>query len=193
MNKSESKYHNTALKMQGALIHLLEKKEFSEISITEICSEASINRSTFYAHYNNTCDLLKETCVERLKQLFHSFPYALEEIQTLHTQELNFISDEFLIPYLKFVKENKRFFKVYLKHLQEFDADSTYLFLLHQVFLPIFEKSGVSDQVTADYMSKFYLQGITSVVLEWVNRDCAEAESFLCNIIITCIRPHIRS
>lgn len=50
MNKNESKYFNTAVKMDEALIALLEKKEFSYITVKEICEAAGVNRSTFYLH-----------------------------------------------------------------------------------------------------------------------------------------------
>ena len=61
MNKNESKYFNTAKKMDEALITLLEKKDFEYITIKEICYIAGVNRSTFYLHYSNTFDLLQET------------------------------------------------------------------------------------------------------------------------------------
>ena len=61
MNKSESKYYNTAVKMDLALISLLKEKPFDYITVSEICSKAGVNRSTFYLHYENTRDLLKET------------------------------------------------------------------------------------------------------------------------------------
>jgi AcrR family transcriptional regulator len=61
MNKNESKYFNTAIRMDEALITLLEKKDFEYITIKEICDTAGVNRSTFYLHYENTSDLLKET------------------------------------------------------------------------------------------------------------------------------------
>ena len=51
MNKSESKYFNTALLMDEALLLLLEKKEYEFITVTEICEKAGVNRSTFYIHY----------------------------------------------------------------------------------------------------------------------------------------------
>ena len=61
MNKAESKYYNTALLMNQALIELLNKKEYDFITIKEICEVAGVNRSTFYLHYENTADLLEET------------------------------------------------------------------------------------------------------------------------------------
>ena len=61
MNKSESKYFNTAKKMDKALISLLEEKSFEYITVSEICKRAAVNRSTFYLHYENMVDLLNET------------------------------------------------------------------------------------------------------------------------------------
>ena len=40
MNKSESKYHNTALLMNQALVELLNKKDFEYITVKEICAKA---------------------------------------------------------------------------------------------------------------------------------------------------------
>lgn len=61
MNKSESKYFHTAVKFNEALLKLLEKKPFEYITVSELCKEAGVNRSTFYMHYENTADLLNET------------------------------------------------------------------------------------------------------------------------------------
>lgn len=42
MNKNESKYFNTALLMDEALLQLLEKKDFAFISVKEICQKAGL-------------------------------------------------------------------------------------------------------------------------------------------------------
>ena len=51
MHKPESKYFSTAKKMDLALMLLLKKKPFEYITVREICEAASVNRSTFYLHY----------------------------------------------------------------------------------------------------------------------------------------------
>ena len=61
LNKNESKYFNTAVKMNMALIEILKTKPFEFITVSEICKKAGVNRSTFYLHYENTKDLLDET------------------------------------------------------------------------------------------------------------------------------------
>ena len=72
MNKNESKYFNTAVKMDAALMSLLEKKDFEYITVKEVCAEAGVNRSTFYLHYENTRDLLEES-IELMQKRFLSY------------------------------------------------------------------------------------------------------------------------
>ena len=61
MNKSESKYFNTAIRMDKAFLELLEQKDFAFITVKEICKKAEVNRSTFYLHYETIDDLLSES------------------------------------------------------------------------------------------------------------------------------------
>ena len=56
MNKNESKYFNTAILFDEALIYLLENKDIEYITIKEICNKAGVNRSTYYLHYENIND-----------------------------------------------------------------------------------------------------------------------------------------
>lgn len=51
MNKSESRYFSTAVKMDRAFLELLDKKDLPFITVKEICEKAGVNRSTFYLHY----------------------------------------------------------------------------------------------------------------------------------------------
>ena len=46
--------------IKESLIDLLEKKSIDQITVSELCEEADINRSTFYAHYGNVIDVIEE-------------------------------------------------------------------------------------------------------------------------------------
>ena len=80
MNKAESKYFNTAVRFDKALLSLLEKKPFEYITISEICEDAGVNRSTFYLHYENTADLLKEATAYVLDDFASYFSVDMESI-----------------------------------------------------------------------------------------------------------------
>ena len=72
MNKSESKYFNTALRMDEALLALLERKDLEYITVKELCQAAGVNRSTFYLHYETIADLVNET-METINRRFESY------------------------------------------------------------------------------------------------------------------------
>lgn len=43
-----------------ALLSLLERKKLNEITISELCSEASLSRLSFYRNYNSMEDIIRE-------------------------------------------------------------------------------------------------------------------------------------
>lgn len=53
-----------------ALIELLSKKDFGQITVGEIIEQADVGRATFYAHFETKDYLLKELCKELFCHLF---------------------------------------------------------------------------------------------------------------------------
>lgn len=191
MNKSEAKFKNTAKKMNMALLSLLERKEFNDISIMEICMEAGVNRSTFYAHYDNIYDLLRETHEELINEFFGEFNGLQIDFNNFSAEELIFVSPQYLLPYLRFIKKNKRIFMVYINS-NAFEVDAATQLLIDDILVPIYKKNGVTDKTVITYMSKYFLSGINAITMEWVNRDCVDDELVVCEIINICVRPHMK-
>ena len=190
MNKNESKYFNTAKKMNDALITLLETKEFEYISIKEICHIANVNRSTFYLHYSNMNDLLEET-IKSLNLSFNSHFGSKENENTIifkdSLEDLLLINDENLIPYLNFIKENKNIYKVLKNHPELFNANKTYEEMFRKIFVPIMKRFGL-DEKWHKYLMDFYISGLTSIILDWVYDDCKipvqEVSDFIKGLIV---------
>src|ERR1700677_4981733 len=55
--------------LMEALLRLLSRKEFDEISIQEIADEATLNRATFYLHYPDRNALLQALTAARFREL----------------------------------------------------------------------------------------------------------------------------
>src|SRR6201982_766076 len=55
--------------LMEALLRLLDRKEFSDISIQEIADEATLNRATFYLHYPDKNALLQAMTATRFRDL----------------------------------------------------------------------------------------------------------------------------
>ncbi len=60
-NGSDPRIRRTRLLLQQALLALLKEKAFEDISIQDISEASTINRATFYAHYNDKSALLECT------------------------------------------------------------------------------------------------------------------------------------
>jgi len=55
--------------LKDALIELMKRKDVSKISIKELCELADVNRSTFYANYDDIHELLKAVHFELLDKI----------------------------------------------------------------------------------------------------------------------------
>src|ERR1700756_720334 len=55
--------------LMEALLRLLNRKEFDDISIQEIADEATLNRATFYLHYPDKYALLQAMTAARFRDL----------------------------------------------------------------------------------------------------------------------------
>ena len=193
MNKSESKYYNTALLMNSALVEILNKKEYEFITVKEICEKAGVNRSTFYLHYESIDDLLSETIENQNKQFFTYFNENAKDfiakINSCPKEELILITPEYLTPYLKYIKENKVIHQVAFKHKYVMNSNKKFDALFAYIFKPIFKRFGVEEN-KEKYVIAYYINGVSSIVNEWIKNGCSEDISFIESVIIECIRPY---
>ena len=190
MNKNENKYFNTAIKMDEALITLLEKKDFEYITIKEICDTAGVNRSTFYLHYENTSDLLRETTRYIIDKHLEYYKIDQERIslqfETCKREELLFITDEYLMPYLTFIKDNQRLFKVSIKRFHSMHMDEVYGRMFEHIFSPILARFGMPE-TERSYVMKFYLNGVFAIIMEWLNNNCSDDMKTIIKVITDCV------
>lgn len=190
MNKNESKYYQTAVKMDKAFLELLGHREFAYITVKEICKTAGVNRSTFYLHYETTADLLTES-VEYMEEQFFSYMNKdaarfLEDIQSRPTDELYLITPTYLEPFLLFIKENKRLFATALKSSKALRLDAIYERMFRFVFSPILERYRVPEKDRPFIMS-FYIHGLMAIIGSWISTDCAEAPEYIIHLMQQCI------
>lgn len=186
MNKSESKYFNTALKMDNAFLELLSQKDYQSITIKEICAKAGVNRSTFYLHYEAIDDLLCET-IENVNNNFRTSMHKDDEnfvrkIKTCPLEELYLITSDYLLPYLNYIKENKSLFCTFLKNATTIKSSDTYGKMFNHVFFPILERFEVPEEIRT-YMMTYYVNGIIAIILQWLKNDCKESVEKICEII----------
>lgn len=178
MSKQESRYFSTAALMDEALLHLLDQKDFERITVKEICQKAGVNRTTFYLHYESMNDLLDETVGminERFKNTFSEIPKGDPRTEVL-------TSDKYLRPYLNFIKENKRAYRVIHEKEHLFHSQKTFESLYETVFSPALSHFGVNDE-EKKYVLAFYTQGTVAIIGKWLEGDCRDDVDLIIRLI----------
>ena len=192
MNKYESKYFNTALRMDEALIALLEKKDLEFITVKEICHQAGVNRSTFYLHYESIAELLQET-MERIDQRFLSyFPQeeeaVLGDLAHRELDDLVLVTQEYLLPYLRFIQDNKKVYRAAFRNPSSMQANARYGVLKQRILDPILERFEI-PAARRPYYIAYYVEGIAAIIKEWLRHDCGDSVEMIAAIIESCVRP----
>lgn len=99
MNTKNNKRHQeTAESINKAFVSLLQDKELREITVTDICKLADIDRSTFYAHYEDVSDLAN-TYAAQIEKKVADQPHIEDDFSWL----------------FEYIKENPETFKIYFK------------------------------------------------------------------------------
>lgn len=192
MNKSESKYFNTAKKIDIAFLELLEQKDFEYITVKEICKRAGVNRSTFYLHYETVADLLSES-VEYINKHFLDYMKinSIDFASKLHDcplEELNLITPQYLTPYLSYIKEHKSIFRTTVKNAGVLNLDKSYSAMFKYIITPIMDRFKI-PQERRNYIMSFYISGLMAIISEWLKDDCKGSIEEVIKIIEDCVLP----
>lgn len=156
---------NSQEKIERAFVHFLQTKEINEISVTDICKEAKLNRSTFYANYLDVYDLA-EKIVQKIEN--DVFMLYQEERETKNN------TNDFL-KLFRHIKENQIFYKTYFK----LNRDKHFIIQQYDTNL---SKLMYEDKFI-DYHIEFFMAGLNAIIKKWLNNDCKESPEEIDHIL----------
>lgn len=162
-NKVDVRIIKTKDRLKVALFKLLKVKSLDKISISEICTLASVNRNTFYAHYSSLKELLDEIESNLLEAV-------LSTLNLKENQSNKSITD-FMHKILECVKQNKEMCSLLFTD----KGDKDFLRTVLMFALPSFvEKWKVEYNISEDKATMFYyfiIGGSVNVIGEWIKND----------------------
>lgn len=192
MNRSESKYFNTALLMDEALISLLEIKDLEYITVKEICEKAGVNRSTFYLHYETIADLADEALKSADERFLSYFSQSEKEIvgkiYEKQLEDLVFITQEYLRPYLQFIYDNKNIYRAAFRNPQSMQVHVRYRYLTEHILKPVLNRFEIPESFHKYYIA-YYIEGITAIIKEWLSTDCSDPIDTIIAVMKECVGP----
>lgn len=172
MNKEDLRIIKTRNALREALVTLMKDKQFEEIKISDICDTALVNRSTFYAHYEDKYELLVDIIdslkinllddLDKNKKILNTKEYYIELIKLL----LNHINDKKDI-YTKVLINNHN------SILMDILEDA----VMKDTTKKIRKKQIKTGDIPANIFIKYYLGGVANVCIEWLNNQNTYTEN----------------
>lgn len=152
-------------RIEKVFIELLQTKSLNEITVSDICKRAGLNRTTFYANYTDIyglADAIRDKLEVAVSDLYR------DEI----TQGFN--SNNYL-KLFRHIKENQIFYQTYFK----LGYDNKYKIISYDTDLA---KKHFQNQFIGYHM-EFFKAGITQIIKLWLKNNCKESPEELFEII----------
>lgn len=160
--KEDRRVKKTKKVLRDSLFTLLETKSINQITVTELTKLADVNRSTFYIYYTDVYDMM-----EKIKQEIYTVFY-----ETVVDSVADFTSPEGAVSYisrfLEYCRDNVNVCRFIMRN----DCNNQLAELIITAIRSIVPDSeNVFDKKYDPryYLTTFALNGMLSVVLEWMN------------------------
>ena len=135
--------------------------------MSEVCKQAEINRSTFYAHFLDVFDVVEKVEQTMAEKLTRCFLDKLEESGGL---------DACYTEMFRFIREYQAFYRLYFSSFHRSEAIGIAWSLLKDRLEKIsFEDFGYKSREEMAYHGEFFVFGLTAMLRRWVERECPES------------------
>ena len=162
--KNNKRRRESVEKIEKAFIEMLQTKELKDITVSDICKNTGLNRSTFYANFLDVYDLA-DKLRENLEKDFNEF-FSNEQ----NSNERNSASRMF-----RHIKENQIFYKTYFK--LGYDEK-------HQAMVYDIDRAQKDfDNKFIEYHITFFKNGINAIIKMWLENGCKESPEEMAEII----------
>lgn len=92
-------------------------------------------------------------------------------------------SEKYLRPYLSFIKDNMRAYRVIHQKNHLFQTQKTFESFYQSIFSPALSHFGV-DEREKKYVFAFYTQGTVAIIGEWLDDNCRDDIDLIIDLIM---------
>lgn len=183
---THQKIVNTERKIKQAFIYLGNTKGLDKLTVSDVTKYAQINRSTFYAHYEDKIALTRHFEDQILNEmhtvmdtnLAETMIYQRADDENLHTypavtQMIQFIYQEFEL--IKVLIADAQFYDAVKERLRQIIDRDLYM---------VKGSTRMSTRLPDNYAHEIVLSGILSVIQVWLSQGNPETPEEISDIIM---------
>ena len=160
---------NSRKRMIKALFELVQTHKVQDISISELCELAQVNRTTFYNHYDNINKLAEDARGSILTEYARQFEGNTD----------GFTPKNVLVMFRHFY-DNQIVYNTYFRLNPSYTE-----------FLGVYDKElaqqhypGQNDNLVR-YHAEFFAAGITAIIKRWLAGGCRETPEEMAQIVVS--------
>ena len=180
MDKIDLRIVKTYAKLTAALSEMMNEKPFDDITVFDLCERACVRRATFYKHFKDKYDFLREVTKRIIKECASSI---------LASEKCNISAEEYLT---KFVDEVIVYFEKNPSILSNMLDSNTFHVMFdiitdctHSALIEkLIDANSLGANLTTDLMltADFINGGIANILLEWLKNPTVEKNVLLIKI-----------
>ena len=162
--KNNKRRQATRESIEKIFIELLQTREISQITVSDICKITGYNRTTFYANYLDIYDL-----ADKIRDKLEA------EVNELYENELFYNCGNDYLKLFQHIKENQIFYITYFK----LGYDSK-----HTVDLGSISQNQIGCPAEdLDYHIEFHKAGLNAIIKKWLASGCDKSCETMVKII----------
>lgn len=167
MNKKDDlRVIKTRKLIYQTLLELMKEKTFEEIKVSDICSKAMINRSTFYAHYEDKYELLVDFLSNLKEEFAHELNENCKENLSIREYYIRLIS-----LFLDHIDSKRDVYNSIMVNNRSSIMMDILLSVVNDDILKRFKENDINLKVPTEVISKFYLGGVINIGMEWLSNS----------------------
>ncbi len=180
MIKEESRRVRMTRKMlRDALTELLREQPLEKTTVTDVCRQADVNRSTFYAYYRDVSQLLDEIEAEVLDHI----PLKAEDVEGGYGSESYLATLE---GFCRFVQEHDALFRMLFV---QNESSGFYHRLVEWVVGEVLGREESQISIGSRMTLVYCVNGVVGLLKDWISSGFAiSAREFALIVIDMCAR-----
>lgn len=161
--------------LKSALFRIVSAKHISNVTVSELCAEAGINRSTFYRHYEYPKDVLLEV-------LSDFFANIIKKFETVEPMDM----EKYMELFFDFVKEHADLARVFIECTDADDFRNTFV----SMYRGALRKNGLSNAIDAyeenqrHLIYTFIAGGTYNFLRQWLLSEMDMSSTELAELVI---------
>ncbi|WP_088070205.1 TetR/AcrR family transcriptional regulator [Gottfriedia luciferensis] len=193
-NNLDPRVIRTRQLLQDALITLLADNDFESISVQDITKKANVNRATFYSHYEDKYQMIRQIVGQKLIDLDNSIKNVDYTMYDGEPDSLDKIALQSYFHLFEHIEKNSYFYKVLLRK----QGPNIFRRRLYQVLQTTFEKGISYIQpkknkyiVPADLLVSYMAGATLAVISFWVENDMPYSTKYMAEHLLKISRNGI--